>query len=99
MRISLQKENILKEKSNMKSDFDIHNWKAKLYENSNNKNQSVEQIMDELRYFSAEEMEELLYKLAEHYRRSADQLTNMDAKSIASHLLSAYKGVKSRTGN
>ena len=64
-----------------------------------NENSKVDNLINNLREFGADEMEEVFDKLHQFYKDNANELTNMDGVGISQDLWNAYDKIRNRTGN
>jgi len=69
-------------------------------EDSNIMNEvAIDDLIDEVKYFSADEMEEFIKRLGNYFEEVADELSNMKDLEVAKHLHQAAGVISKRTGN
>jgi O-methyltransferase involved in polyketide biosynthesis len=58
-----------------------------------------EKALELVQYLDAQEMEDFLRGLAQHFKDSEDCCTNFDCDAIAGHILAGAEILAKRTGN
>ena len=59
----------------------------------------VDQILEKVKLFGAEEMEYFFRGLQQHFKDSVHELTNMDSEGLSQDMWNAYDKLRNRTGN